>query len=116
MNQIAYEAIEKLWRQTVKTRALCPITRDSAVGMKGYISPPWYQARGATCFVNVSQPLQAADVAELKEIGSFVNRSFVIAMAAILEETNVIPYGMDPDVTVHAPGSSVGGGRWARVA
>jgi hypothetical protein len=96
--QKAKDAIVSLWQQTVKARALCPVTDDSAIGMTGYMSPPWYQARGATYFVNLAQPLTGADVEQLKQIGSFVNRSFVIALAAILEETNVVPYQRSPDL------------------
>jgi hypothetical protein len=96
MNKQAYDAVEEAWTLTVKARALCPCTSESAIGMTGYMSPPWYQARGATYFVNLAQPLTAGDVAELRQIGGFVNRSFVISMAAILEEYGVIPQGADP--------------------
>jgi hypothetical protein len=96
MNQAAYDAVEEAWTLTVKARALCPCTSESAIGMSGYMSPPWYQAHGATYFVTLAQALTAGDVAELREIGGFVNRSFVISMAAILEQYDVIPYGADP--------------------
>jgi hypothetical protein len=89
VNEAAYRAIEEAWTLTVKTRALCPYIDNSAIGMTGYISPEWYRARGATYFVNLAQPLTAADAEELRQIGSFVNRSFVISMAAILEEYGV---------------------------
>jgi hypothetical protein len=97
VNEAVYLAIEEAWNLTVKTRALCPYTSDSAIGMTGYISPEWYRARGATYFVNLAQPLTATDAEELRQIGSFVNRSFVISMAAILEEYGVIPYRDNPD-------------------
>ena len=92
LNEKAYLAIEEAWRLTVKARALCPIADDSAIGMTGYISPPWYRKNGATYFVNLAEPLTATDVVELRQIGSFVNRSFIIAMIAILEGNNVIPF------------------------
>ena len=97
MNEAAYLAIEEAWKLTVKARALCPTTGDSAIGMTGYISPEWYRARGATYFVNLDQPLTATDAEELRQIGSFVNRSFVISMWAILEEYGVVPYKDNPD-------------------
>jgi hypothetical protein len=61
------------------------------------MNPEWYRARGAIYFVNLAQPLTATDVEELRQIGSFVNRSFVISMAAILEEYGVIRAGHDLD-------------------
>jgi hypothetical protein len=97
MNEAAYLAIEEAWKLTVKTRALCPIADNSATGMTGYISPPWYQAHGATYFVNLAEPLTATDIEELRQIGNFVNRSFVISIVAILEEYRVVPYQHNPD-------------------
>lgn len=82
---------------TVKARALCPYGDATAVGARGYISPPWYQARGATYFVNLGQPLSMNDVTELNQVGGFINRSFVIAVVAILEETGVVPNKTAPD-------------------
>lgn len=99
MNQAAHDAIKKAWALTVKARALCPVAAPSAIGSKGYVSPPWYQARGAVYFVNLAQPLTAPDVQELTEIAGFVNRSFVISMAAILEANGVVPYQTNPDRT-----------------
>ena len=97
MNDEAYSAIEKLWKSTVKARALCPLIDDSAIGKSGYISPAWYSDRGATYFVNLAEPLKKADVQELKDIGNFINRSFVISMVAVLEERNVLPSGTNLD-------------------
>jgi hypothetical protein len=97
MNEAAYRAIEEAWTLTVKTRALCPYTDDSVIGMTGYLSPPWYRSRGATYFVNLAQPLTGADIEQLRQIGNFVNRSFVIFMAASLEEYGVIRSGHDLD-------------------
>jgi len=97
MNNAAYDAIERLWNSTVKARALCPCTDSNAVGLTGYISPGWYQSRGATYFVNLVTPLKQEDVQELNHIGSFINRSFVISIMAVLEEHGVVPYRSDPD-------------------
>lgn len=99
MNQTAHDAIERAWTLAIKTRALCPHTDPSAVGLSGYISPPWYQARGAVYFVNLAEPLRSQDVDELNQIASFVNRSFVITMAGILEMTGVVPFGSNPDTS-----------------
>lgn len=99
MNEAAYEAVNKTWERTVKARALCPYTDASAVGKSGYLSPSWYRDHGAVYFVNLIQPLSAADVKELNQIASFINRSFVISMAAILEEYGVVPYKTNPDCT-----------------
>jgi hypothetical protein len=92
MNKTAYNAIEKIWALTIKARALCPCTNSSAIGLTGYISPEWYQARGAVYFVNLAKPLTAEDVQELNHIGSFINHSFVISMMAVLKEHGVVPY------------------------
>jgi len=97
VNQAAYDAVEQAWTLTVKARALCPYTDDSAVGIEGYQSPSWYRQHGAVYFVNLAQPLKREDVRELNEIGVFINRSFVISMAAILEALDVVPYGQSPD-------------------
>jgi hypothetical protein len=97
MHEEAYRAIEEAWTLTVKTRALCPYIDDSAIGKTGYLSPPWYRARSATYFVNLAQPLTGADVEQLRQIGNFVNRSFIISMVAILEAYRVVPYRHNPD-------------------
>jgi len=99
MNKSAFDAIEQIWTATVKARALCPSVDKSAVGIKGYYSPSWYQAHGALYFVNLAKPLTEEDVNELIEIGYFINCSFVISMAAILEAHGVVPYGNNPDRT-----------------
>lgn len=100
MNEAAYAAVEQAWALTVKARALCPYADQSAIGLAGYRSPPWYCERGAVYFVNLAQPLTAGDVQELIEIGGFVNRSFVIYMAAILEEHGVVPYRANPNRSI----------------
>jgi len=99
MNQRAYDAIKEVWTLTVKARALCPFIDTSAIGKKGYISPEWYQDHGAVYFVNLAKELTAADVKELNQIGSFVNRSFVISIAAVLETNGVVRCGANPDRT-----------------
>jgi hypothetical protein len=99
VNQAAYDAVEEAWKLTVKARALCPYTDDSAVGMLSYPSPPWYRQRGAVYVINLPQPLDEEDVRELNEIGSFINRSFVIWMVALLEAFDVVPYKKDPDLS-----------------
>jgi len=97
VNQAAYDAVEQAWTLTVKARALCPYADNSAVGITGYHSPPWYRKHGAAYFVNLAQPLKQEDVLELNGIGAFINRSFVISMAAILEAFDVVPKGKEPD-------------------
>jgi hypothetical protein len=97
VNKAAHEAIERSWALTVKARALCPYTDDSAIGIRGYLSPPWYRQRGAIYFVNLAEPITREDVSELNEVGLFINRSFVIAMASILEAFDVVPYGQPPN-------------------
>ncbi|MCX6027650.1 MAG: hypothetical protein NTY23_15625 [Chloroflexi bacterium] len=97
VNEAAYRAVEKVWALTIKARALCPYAGESAVGQRGYASPAWYRARGAVYFVDLAQPLTDGDVRELNEIGGFLNRSFVVSMAAVLEEYGVVPYRANPD-------------------
>jgi|GEM_PF-1662088 len=100
MNDAAYQAVSKAWALTVKARALCPYTDESDeswVGTSGCVSSPWYRERGALYFVISAQPLTKVDVQERNEIGEFVNRSFIISVAAILEEHGVVPYGKNPD-------------------
>lgn len=95
----AYKAIEKLWASTVKARALCPLIDETAIGLDGYISSPWYQARGAVYFVSHAEPLTAKDVKELNYIGNFINRSFIISLVAVLEEHEVVLFGSGPDTS-----------------
>lgn len=92
-----YDAVEKAWTLTVKARALCPAISESEIGTPGYMSPDWYQKRGAAYFVNPARPLTADDIEELRQSGGFVNRSFVISMAAILEACGVVRSGDNPD-------------------
>ena len=106
MNQAAYDAIQNAWTITVKARALCPYLGDTAVGKSGYMSADWYLDRGAVYFVNLATPVTLGDVKELRKIASFINRSFVISMAASLEEHGVVPYRGTPD-------SSKAGGKHA---
>jgi hypothetical protein len=87
----------RAWIHTVKARALCPYTDESAVGMAGYLSPEWYRTRGAAYFVNLATPLSPTDVQELNLIGRFINRSFVISMCAALEAYNIVPFRENPD-------------------
>jgi hypothetical protein len=89
-------AIEAAWTRLVKTRALCPYVDSSAVGMSGYLSPEWYRVRGASYFVNLASPLSEADVTQLHDVAESVNRSFIVDLAAILEERGVVPYGSSP--------------------
>jgi hypothetical protein len=99
MNQSAFDAVEKVWTLTVKARARCPYADESAIGTNGYISPPWYRSRGAVYIVNLPKSLSEDDRNELIEIGSFINRSFIISMSAILEAYGVVPYRVQPDRT-----------------
>ena len=113
MNEAAYRAVEEVWALTVKSRALCPCAGESAIGQPGYLSPPWYRERGAVYFVNLAQPLTADDVRELRQIGFFINRSFVISMAAVLEEYGVVPYKCKPDCSKEG-GNHVQLTKWLR--
>jgi hypothetical protein len=97
VNQDAFDAIERLWRHLVKARALCPYMPDTMLGAEAYIAGDWYSGRGATYFVKPSRPLVRADLTEINETGGFINRSFVISMAAALEEHNVVPCGTGPN-------------------
>jgi hypothetical protein len=113
MNKAAHDAIENIWRLTIKTRALCPHAEASLIGEKDYLSPPWYRARGAVYIVSHPQKLTEKDVQELNQIGKFVNRSFIISMAAVLEEYGVVPYGTSPDRSKNG-GDYVQLTRWLR--
>jgi hypothetical protein len=97
MNKAAYDAIEKIWKLTVKTRALCPHAEASLIGATEYLSPSWYRARGAVYFVAHPKKLTEQDIQELNQIGESVNRNFIISMAAVLEEYGVVPYRNNPD-------------------
>ncbi len=97
VNKEAHDAVVELWKLTVKTRALCPWTDERAIGITRYQSPPWYRKRGAVDSVELARPLTAGDVQQLQQIAGFVNRSFVISMAAVLEAYEVVPYGKRPD-------------------
>ena len=101
MNKDAYDTIEKAWQSTIKVRALCPTASKSAVGLTEYSSPDWYQVHGAVYFVKPTHPLTERDIAELSEMASFVNRSFIIAMSAILESYDIVSYKSEPDLSVN---------------
>lgn len=97
--EAASEAVEKLWQITVKTRALTPSTNDLDTAIAAYVSPSWYQKRGATYFVQPAKSLTAPDLIELNQIGKSVNQGFIIAMASILEGFGFIPYRGNVDQT-----------------
>jgi len=97
VDQGAYDAVEQAWRAFIKVRALCPSANEAAIGSSSYVSPGWYRARGVTYFVQPERPMTHQDFLELKQMTSFVNRSFVVAMAAIIEAYGVVPYGAEPD-------------------
>jgi hypothetical protein len=100
VNDGAYAAIEESWRAFVKVRALCPSATEAAIGTLGYSSPGWYRQRGATYFVQALHPVTDADLVELRQMTSFVNRSFVISVAAMLEAYGVVPYRTTPDISM----------------
>ena len=97
MNADAFNAIEEAWQLTVKARALCPYVSESAIGTKFIASPGWYRAHSASYVVALPKELSEDDANELREVGGFVNRSFIISMVAILEEHQVVPSGVSPD-------------------
>ncbi|MBN1460112.1 MAG: hypothetical protein JXA57_11270 [Armatimonadetes bacterium] len=97
MDSSAREAIETSWNAFIHVRALCPAARQSFAGKTSYQSPPWYRMRGASYTVTVPSEIDQEHLDRLREGASFVNRSFVITMAAILEEYGVVPYRVDPD-------------------
>jgi hypothetical protein len=97
MNRKAYDEIERAWQACVKVRALCPSASEDAIGSIVYQSPGWYRARGVNYFVRSDEPLTADGLVSLREMTAFVNRSFIIVMAAILEAHDVVPYRTAPD-------------------
>jgi hypothetical protein len=99
MNQAAYDAISSAWGMTIKLRALCPSTNNSAIGMASYSSPGWYREHGAIYFVKPEKPLTMEDIKQLNQIGDSVNQSFIISMATILEAYGIVPYKTNPDRT-----------------
>jgi hypothetical protein len=113
MNRAAYDTIQKAWQSTIKVRALCPTADKSAIGFTEYASPTWYQIHGAVYFVKPAHSLTEEDIAELSEMASFVNRSFIIAMSAILESYKVVPYRSNPDLSVEG-GEHVQLVKWLR--
>jgi len=97
MNNKAYQGIEQAWRACLKVRALCPSANDNLIGCTGYPSPGFYVQRGIKFFVKPEKPFTPDDLAELRDMTAFVNRSFIIVMVAILEAHGVVPYRTDPD-------------------
>lgn len=73
------------------------VRRQDRSGNAGLLSPPWYRERGAVYLVTLAEPLTEKDVEEINKIGRFVNRSFIIFMAAILEQHGVVPQMKKPD-------------------
>ena len=113
MDDGAYKAIQNAWQQTIKARAFCPYTSDDAVGITKYQSPTWYSNHGATYFIEHARPLTLEDVHEQRQIGGFINRSFIIYMVAILEEHEVIYYNRSIDTSLNG-GEYVQLAKWLR--
>ena len=98
MNKAAYSAIEQAWQACVKVRALCPSAREEEIGRTEYESTAWYKKRGATYFVKQPEdPLTHEGLEQLRKMTAFINRSFIIVMAAMLESHGVVPYKSEPD-------------------
>jgi hypothetical protein len=97
VNPVACDAIERAWVLTMKARSLCPTIDDSGIGKSCFESPPWYRARGESNTVHLSRPLTPEDVRDFNDAGQFINRSFVITMAAILEAFDIVPSRTPPD-------------------
>lgn len=85
MNSEAHKAIEDAWDALVRVRAVCPSATEAALGTEIYQSPPFYREHGVNFIVKSDGPLTREGLAVLREMTAFVNRSFVIVMAAILE-------------------------------
>ena len=97
MDRSAHDAVETSWRAFIHVRALCPSARDSFIGATSYQSPSWYRNRGARYTVSLPAPFTDDDLTRLQEGTSFVNRSFIITLAAILEAYEIVPYRVEPD-------------------
>ena len=93
--EAACEAIEKAWKLTQRIRGLCPSTNNpqSLVGQMGYRSGGWYRERSIDFIVRLPRPMTLDDAQNLNLMGTFVNTSFIITMAAILEGYEFTPYG-----------------------
>ena len=85
MNPEAHKAIEDAWVALVRIRALCPSATEDAIDTEIYQSPPFYREHGMNFIVKLDGPLTSEGLALLKEMTAFINRSFFIVMAAILE-------------------------------
>lgn len=97
MAEDAHAAVETAWQAFIHVRALCPSAHESAIGSTGWVSPGWYQARGAVYVVSLPGPMTSDEFDTLQRMTAFVNRSFVITLAAILEAYGIVPYRADPD-------------------
>jgi hypothetical protein len=100
----AYQAIADAWEAFTRVRALCPSAEpERIVGRTEYVSPSWYRARGITYHVRQDHEFTDDDFATLQRMTAFVNRSFVIHMAATLEHYGVVPSGKSftPDPNDH---------------
>lgn len=95
MNQEAHDAVERAWELTIKTRALCPFASEKAIGLREYSSPGWYRQRGEKYVVKLPKPLTENDLEEMERVGTFVNGSFIISLASILEAHGVIHGDLD---------------------
>lgn len=115
MDPSTHEIVQALWRHTVKARALCPSATETAIGITSYASPEWYRARGASYVVQLPGEMGVSDLQEMNESGSFINRSFVISLAAVLEESGVAPKGRAIDRSIDG-GDHVQLIRWMRNA
>ena len=102
MNTVAYSAIESAWYEFEQVRALTPWINEG-VGVNRVVTPGYYRQNSRHCVcatIVYDRPLSADDVDKLRNASRFINRSFVIAMSAILEAHGIVPNRQNADTSV----------------
>lgn len=100
MNTVAYSAIETAWDEFVQVRALTP-WMTGGTGPNSVSTPGYYKGKNCvSATVKYDRPLTAADIDKLRNASRFINRSFIIAMSAILEAHGIVPNGEYPDTSL----------------
>ena len=78
--------IDYLWH----SRAVFPHMQENMIGAKDCHTAPYYQNLGFNITFSFAEPLTAESVAEIDEIGHWINQNFVVRLCALLEFYKVI--------------------------
>ena len=83
--------IERQWLDLLKVRSMFPTMKDNLIGANKFSTAPYYQTKGLDVEFRMKDPLTAYSIAEINQIGRWINESFVIRLHAFLEYHEIIP-------------------------